>query len=114
MFIPSERSGGGVLLLAARVAERDVAEVARVLRVLQEPPVSADAVCIEPEEAAVVLGIAFVFDRAEEMCPCSDRVAGDALIAVFRAADVGIERLDEVPAAVSSRLLAILRGSDGS
>lgn len=114
MFIPSERSGGGVLLLGARAAERDVAEVARVLRLLQAPPVSADAVCIGSEGHAVVLGIAFVFDRVEAAWPSPDRVAGDAFIAVFRAAGIGVERLDDLPAAVSSHLLAVLRGSHGS
>lgn len=114
MFIPSERSAGAVLLLGFRAAERDVAEAALVLRLLQSPPVSADAVCIGADGPAVVLGVALAFDGADATWPSIDlRSAGDALVAVFRAADVGVQRLDSVPASVSSHLLAVLGGSDG-
>lgn len=114
MFIPSERSAGAVLLLGVRAAEGDVAEAARVLRLLQSPPVSADAVCIGVDGPAVVLGVALVFDGDDATWSSIDLTsAGDALIAVFRAADVGVERLDSVPSSVSSHLLAALGGSDG-
>lgn len=113
MFIPSERSAGAVLLLGVRAAEGDVAEAARVLRLLQSPPVSADAICIEADRSAVVLGVALVFDGDDATWLSIDlSSAGDALIGVFRAADVGVERLVSLPSAVSSHLLAVLRGSD--
>ena len=97
------------LQLALRMNDSNIPRAVEMLRLLQAPPISADAVVLVWDGFSLLLGLSLDFDGLAEGVPEVSQAAS-AVAAVFDEVGLVVERVDPLPPVLVSHF-ATLGGS---